>query len=62
MYSANLAMAAVVCAGALTAAYASGFYPFYVAVGSVALLGYLAFAGGGPRKRENNRPKYLYDD
>jgi hypothetical protein len=55
-------MAAVACAGALTVAYASGLYPVHVAIGSVALLAYLAFAAGGPKKRVNHRPKYLYDD
>jgi hypothetical protein len=62
MYSTNLTIPAVVCAGVLTVAYAAGFYPVYVALGSVAVLGYLAFAGGGPKKKANSRPKYLYDD
>jgi hypothetical protein len=61
MYRANLAITAVLCAGALTVAYSSGFYPFYVAIGSIAVLAYMAF-GAGPKKRVNSRPKYLYDD
>jgi hypothetical protein len=62
MYSANLAIAAVACVGILTVAYASGFYPVYVAIGCMAVLGYMAFAGGGPKRKGNSRPKYLYDD
>jgi hypothetical protein len=62
MYSANLAIAAVVSVGVLSMAYMAGFYPVYVAIGCVAVLAYMAFASGGPKKRANSRPKYLYDD
>jgi hypothetical protein len=58
----NIGVVAVICVGVLSFAYAFGADPLFIAVGVIALLGYLAFAGGqGYRKKppEQKRPWYF---
>lgn len=58
----NISLVAVVCIGVLVFAYTAGLEPLFVAIGSVGLLGYLAFAGGQAYKKkphEQRRPWYM---
>ncbi len=60
----NIGLVAVGCAGLLMYIYASGIVPLLpVALGSIAVLGYLAFAGvSAPKRRAPKSDSYLGPD
>ena len=60
----NIGLVAVGCAGLLWYTYASGIVPIlYVALGCIAVLGYMAFANfSAPKRRAPTSDKYLGPD
>jgi hypothetical protein len=57
----NIGVLAVLCIGAIYAAYALGFYPMHVAVAALGLLAYSAFSGSPAKKPPSTGRSYLDD-
>ncbi|HMF19580.1 MAG TPA: hypothetical protein VKE98_20405 [Gemmataceae bacterium] len=57
----NVGVMAVLCIGAIYAAYALGFYPVHVAVGAVGLLAYAAFSKPPAKQPPSTGHSYMDD-
>jgi hypothetical protein len=57
----NIGVVAVLCIGAIYAAYALGFYPMHVAVAAVGLLAYAAFSKPPAKHPPSTGHSYMDD-
>jgi hypothetical protein len=57
----NIGVLAILCIGAIYAAYALGFYPMHVAIAALGLLAYVAFSGPPAKKPPFSGRSYMDD-